>query len=492
MRYSIAIPTPVHCEATAHLLRRDGQEDLCFALWYPSCGSDRRSALVREVILPADGDRAVHGNASFSPQYLERAIGHAMRAGAGLALLHSHLGPGWQDVSLDDIAAERDRGGAVMAATGLPFVGMTLGTDGAWSGRFWDRTGSRHYERRWCETVRVVGERLAVTYDSQQCPVPSFQPILARTISAWGKDAQAHLARLRIGIIGAGSVGCFIAEALVRMGVGHVRLMDFDSVAITNLDRLLHAYPEHVNHAKVKVLAQAIRRSATATNFVVDALEWSVVEADGFRAALDCDVLFSCVDRPWPRHALNTIAYAHLIPVIDGGLQLRTMRGNAGLRSADWRAHVAAPTRCCLECLGQYSAGLVSTEQEGRLDDPKYVEGLHDDHFLKHNENVFAFSMSAGAAELLQFLSLVIAPLDMPNIGAQVFHFVTGTMDTDWRSCHVNCFFPPITAKGDRCGVDVTGRHLVAEAMRTSRTVSAPKASWWRRLWRSLRQMWQC
>ena len=38
--------------------------------------------------------------------------------------------------------------------------------------------------------------------------------------------------------------------------------------------------------------ADALQESATAGNVVLDALEWSVVEPEGFRAALDCDLLF--------------------------------------------------------------------------------------------------------------------------------------------------------------------------------------------------------
>src|SRR5690348_5418922 len=99
MRFSAAWPTSVHNTALGHLLRRDGQEDLCFGLWYPSQGTERTSALIDEMILPQPGERRVHGNASFEPSYIERVVSLAMKRGAGIAFLHSHLGPGWQGMS---------------------------------------------------------------------------------------------------------------------------------------------------------------------------------------------------------------------------------------------------------------------------------------------------------------------------------------------------------------------------------------------------------
>ena len=72
----------------------------------------------------------MHGNASFEPGFLERAMSEAAAAGAGLALLHSHpLGRGSQGLSRDDIAAEQGNAGAVFGATGLPCVGLTLAGD---------------------------------------------------------------------------------------------------------------------------------------------------------------------------------------------------------------------------------------------------------------------------------------------------------------------------------------------------------------------------
>ena len=147
------------------------------------------------------------------------------------------------------------------------------------------------------------------------------------------------------------------------------------------------------------------------------------------------------------------IAYAHLIPVVDGGIHVRTNR-HGKLAAADWCAHTATIGRPCLQCLGQYDPGLVQTEREGNLDDQKYIDGLPDGHPLKARENVFAFSMSCASLQMLQMLAYVIAPLDQPNPGAQRYHFVGNFMEKpQFKVCHPECFFPTFIAKGDSCGL---------------------------------------
>jgi hypothetical protein len=295
---------------------------------------------------------------------------------------------------------------------------------------------------------------------------------LARTVSAWGAPAQANLMRLRVGVIGAGSVGAIVAEALARMGIGHIRLLDFDIIEGVNLDRLLHATAAdaRAQRLKVQVLAKHLRLSATARPFRVDALDLSVVEEAGYQAALDCDVLFSCVDRPWPRFVLNLIAHAHLIPVVDGGLLLTPQLQERGLKRATWRSHVAAPTRRCLECLGQYDPSHVSLERSGQLDLPSYIEGLPKDHALRRNENVFGFSLSVAAQEIEQFVRMTVPHPGHANIGAQTSHFVRGVIDNDLRGCDPGCPFCAFVAKGDRTGLtDITGYHHAAENTRRKR-----------------------
>jgi hypothetical protein len=456
-----------------HLVRADGQEDVCFALWRPSQGAERLTALVSEPILPDEGERHVHGNASFEGRYLARAAALAAESGAGLALVHSHPGGcGWQRMSDDDVDAEHGNAARVRTMTGLPFLGLTLATgDGCWSARLWQKTAPRSYERRDCEVVKTVGQRLRVTFHPSMRPRPAFREELTRTISAWSEETQADVARLRVGVVGLGSVGSIVGEALARMGIEHIRLIDFDAIETLNLDRVLHATAEdaRLGLAKVAVAARALRASATAADPRIDPLEWSVVEEAGFRAAIDCDVLFSCVDRPWPRAALNLLAYAHLIPVIDGGIVVsRTKSGK--MRGADWRVHVAAPERRCLECLRQYDPGLVAIEREGRFDDPHYIEHLADEDPLRRNENVFAFSVCCAGLEIGQFLSMVVAPAGISSYGAQMYHFALGSLERDEGACDNRCpYAGPLLAQGDHSGLIVTAPHKAAEDARGAR-----------------------
>lgn len=471
MIYSVALSTGLNRQALSHLLCPDGQEDLCFALWHPSQGKDRTTGLLWQIILPEPGERQVHGNASFLPSYVERSIDLTLKNQAGLAFLHSHPASGWQSMSRDDVVAEQRLAPIAKAVTGLPLLGLTLGSDGSWSARFWHKVGPGKYQRDWCSTVRVVGESLRITFNNSLAPELNFKEELSRTVSAWGKKEQQQLMRLRVGVIGAGSVGSIVSESLARIGVSHIKLIDFDSIERHNLDRILHSRRRDaiLQRAKVQVLSQELRKSATAFPFTVDALEYSIVEEEGFRAALDCDVLFSCVDRPLARFVLNFIAYSHLIPVIDGGIRAEAKKSQEGMLRVDWRSHTVGPSRICLECLGQYRSEDVAADREGYFDDPNYIVGLSDSHFIRHNENVFAFGLSVAALELQQLLALSLSLPGGLIRKPQIYHFVDDTIEHDERVCNSNCLFPVWTALGDHAPIKVTSTHSIAEQARNNR-----------------------
>lgn len=461
---SVAMPAAIHRELQAHLVREDGQEDLAFALWRPSCGQARDTALVTRVMLPEEGDRNVHGNVSFNPQYLERACRLACSEGQGLAFLHSHPFPGWQGMSKDDVAAEQRMGPFVEVLTGKPLLGMTTGSDGTWSARIWLPTNGRSYHMEWCHEVRCVGASLNVDFNDRLIPPPVFREMFKRTATVWGVDRHGKFARLRIGIVGLGSVGSLVAEALARMGMTRVVLIDFDEVQEHNLDRLAGATRDDIGKLKVEVAKRYMLNVATASAVQIREVPFSVAEPEGYRAALDCDVLFSCVDRPRARSILNHFAYAHLIPAIDGGIAVRFKNGQCS--GADWQLQTAGPERPCLECLGAYNPSDVDTEKAGLLDDPSYLKNLPVDHHFKRNENVFPFSMNLASLEIFQLMALATGVARMEDFGVQRFRYFPGLLDADEkRSCKPNCPHCARLSRGDD-DFSLAGRDITAERAR--------------------------
>ncbi len=80
-----------------------------------------------------------------------------------------------------------------------------------------------------------------------------------RTELLLGRDDYNKLAASSFCVIGLGGVGSWAAEALVRSGAGHVTLVDFDEVCITNLNRQLHATRETVGRFKADVMGERMR-----------------------------------------------------------------------------------------------------------------------------------------------------------------------------------------------------------------------------------------
>ena len=68
-----------------------------------------------------------------------------------------------------------------------------------------------------------------------------------------GDDGIAKLQNSFVVVIGLGAVGSYAAETLVRAGVGRVRLVDFDVVGESNLNRQLYALESTIGQKKTDV-----------------------------------------------------------------------------------------------------------------------------------------------------------------------------------------------------------------------------------------------
>jgi molybdopterin-synthase adenylyltransferase len=408
MRYSVAMTEAVAEQASRHLLRPDGQEDVCLATYTVSTGKQRTTYMVTSLLLPEAGDRLIHGNASFTGPYLLRGAAHAANQDCGLVMLHSHpCGTGWQRLNSTDYDTELSYAHIAHQYTRGPMLGMTLaGTDGTWSARIWE-PGEK--SPHWAESVRVVGPMLKLSWNDDLRPPPPRTAAQVRTVSAW-PAYQDSIARLRVLVVGVGSVGLDVAQRLAATGITDIGVMDYDSVKELNRDRMIGATRSDARRRrrKVDVAYRQMRTAATAQRPQFRRYPMSISSPEGMGHALDYDVIVSCVDRPWPRSVLNTLAYADLIPVIDGGLTLAVFP-DGHMRSGSWRAHTLVPGRPCMLCTRQLSTTDIQLDRQGLLGNSDYIEqsGRETDAGAP---NVAAYSASVSAAMLAQFVSLTVHP----------------------------------------------------------------------------------
>lgn len=75
-----------------------------------------------------------------------------------------------------------------------------------------------------------------------------------RCVPLLGMKTIEELRKSHICIFGVGGVGGFVCESLARMGVGEFTIVDFDTVAISNINRQIIALTSTIGQKKVDVM----------------------------------------------------------------------------------------------------------------------------------------------------------------------------------------------------------------------------------------------
>jgi len=79
-----------------------------------------------------------------------------------------------------------------------------------------------------------------------------------RTRMLFGAEAIDILHKARVAVFGIGGVGGYAVEVIARSGVGHIDLIDNDTVSLSNLNRQIVALHSTVGEEKVEVARQRI------------------------------------------------------------------------------------------------------------------------------------------------------------------------------------------------------------------------------------------
>lgn len=122
------------------------------------------------------------------------------------------------------------------------------------------------------------------------------ESIHSRTEALLGSSGIKKLADSRVIIFGIGGVGGYTAEALARAGVGHIVLVDNDTVSRSNINRQIIALSDTVGRNKTEVMAERIR--SINPNIITEefpvfysaetALQFDFTKYDYIIDAIDC------------------------------------------------------------------------------------------------------------------------------------------------------------------------------------------------------------
>ena len=158
-------------------------------------------------------------------------------------------------------------------------------------------------------------------------------------MDGWGEATQEKLKGSSVFVAGAGGLGSPLTIYLAVAGVGHIRVCDFDTPELSNLNRQILHHDDRIGTNKAVSAKQTLE--TLNPDITVTALT-DKVEADNVdEFVADADVIVDCMDNFPTRYLLNECAISKHIPLVHGSVW-----GLEGRLS-----FVRSPETPCLRCI---------------------------------------------------------------------------------------------------------------------------------------------
>ncbi len=152
---------------------------------------------------------------------------------------------------------------------------------------------------------------------------------------------QQKLLASRALVIGVGGLGAPVATYLTASGVGHLTLVDHDTVELTNLQR----QPIHTTHTLGELKVESARKMLAALNpdVQVSTVNRKLGESELVEAVQTADVVIDCSDNFPTRFAINRACVTAKKPLVSGAVV--RFEGQVSVFRAD------RPDSPCYACL---------------------------------------------------------------------------------------------------------------------------------------------
>jgi sulfur carrier protein ThiS adenylyltransferase len=131
---------------------------------------------------------------------------------------------------------------------------------------------------------------------------------------------------MRIGIAGVGGIGSNVAVILVRSGVDELKIIDFDRVEPSNLNRQFY-FHDQVGRFKVEALAENLRR--IRPELLIETVTERIDSTNCQALFADCDLVVEGFDQKTDKKMLvETVASSQIVVSASGiaGFELDAIR----------------------------------------------------------------------------------------------------------------------------------------------------------------------
>ncbi|WP_386686285.1 molybdopterin-synthase adenylyltransferase MoeB [Lonepinella sp. MS14437] len=129
-------------------------------------------------------------------------------------------------------------------------------------------------------------------------------------------DGQEKLKASRMLIVGLGGLGCSASQYLAAAGVGHLTLLDFDTVSLSNLQRQILHTNQHIGMPKVQSAQIALQ--AINPHIEINTINDKLTEKNLAELIQQFDVVLDCTDNVESRNQLDRGCQAAVVPLVSG------------------------------------------------------------------------------------------------------------------------------------------------------------------------------
>ena len=137
--------------------------------------------------------------------------------------------------------------------------------------------------------------------------------IILKAIDFEGQEALKDSKML---IVGLGGLGCAAAQYLATAGVGHLTLLDFDRVSLSNLQRQVLHDDSRLEMLKVDSAKLSLQR--LNPHIDIDTIDRQLTEEELSRLIPQFDLVLDCTDNVDTRNQLDRGCQQAKIPLISG------------------------------------------------------------------------------------------------------------------------------------------------------------------------------